>query len=229
MREEYGPLSLIGAVLGVIAASLLILVQTAFFMNIASPLIKEHCLKERPSGALTVHSRWTLRVPFYAAIDGEGCVRNSPLREGVAALGIWRLGTPEEQVEESITSRPGARGETGYLRRLLALRLEHDADGERLGAALARARTPVQASRIVERMIASSRRALAAIRGLDPPGELARPHELGIRSTEEAIEDLDDLRSALRRRDPEAAQAAQLALLETLERAERQFERIVGR
>jgi hypothetical protein len=72
-----------------------------------------------------VESRWTYVVfppIIFANLDPDGrCVRNSPLREGLSALGVWELPPPQEQVTEHIRdqvieNRLGPGGRTHSLR-----------------------------------------------------------------------------------------------------------------
>lgn len=71
-------------------------------------MVREHCLDLDASSRAEadVDSKWTyiLWPPLtFANLDPAGtCVRNSPLREALGALGIWELESPEEQVREHI-------------------------------------------------------------------------------------------------------------------------------
>jgi hypothetical protein len=78
-------------------------------------VVHEHCLDTNASksvGAVRVDSQWTYIVwppLFFDAVDPPGrCVRNTPLREGLDAVGVWKLPAPEEQVRRHIVSQlPG--------------------------------------------------------------------------------------------------------------------------
>lgn len=94
-----------GLVLGV----LFVLAQAVFWGGTSIGVVREHCADvdrslaaERP----VVESKWTYVVfppLIFANLDPAGtCVRNSPLREALAELGVWELPSPEEQVDRHI-------------------------------------------------------------------------------------------------------------------------------
>lgn len=95
------------AVVGLIAGLLFISAQFVFWAGTSLGVVREHCVVD--SGAPRVESKWTyiLFPPlFFANQDPPGtCVRNSPLREGLAAAGIWELPSPERQVADHIVSQ----------------------------------------------------------------------------------------------------------------------------
>lgn len=102
---------------------LVIAFQVAVFVvliGVNTGVVREICLDERASmaaGRVEVDSGWTLILwpPFvFANIDPAGrCVRNSPLREGLSAVGVWKLPSPQEQVRQHIESQLGQAGQAG--------------------------------------------------------------------------------------------------------------------
>jgi hypothetical protein len=108
-RENGGVLAGIGSALTGIA---ILLAQFAMFVVIAGTSIgavREHCLDVGESEALQrveVDTGWTYMLwpPLvFASLDPAGrCVRNSPLREGLAYIGLWELPSAEEQVREHV-------------------------------------------------------------------------------------------------------------------------------
>ncbi|MGH2963822.1 MAG: hypothetical protein ACRDMH_00355 [Solirubrobacterales bacterium] len=98
--------------LGSILLFLFLLVQIIFWGGTSLGVVHEHCLDSnasQASGQVVVDSHWTyiLWPPlFFAAADPAGrCVRNTPLREGLDAIGIWSLPSPEQQVHDHIESQ----------------------------------------------------------------------------------------------------------------------------
>jgi len=89
-----------------------ILAQVVLFFGTSFGVVHEYCFDEsasRATNSVQVESSWTyiLWPPlFLANTDPEGrCVRNSPLREGLGAVGIWMLPSPEQQVKDHLESQ----------------------------------------------------------------------------------------------------------------------------
>ncbi|HEY8083316.1 MAG TPA: hypothetical protein VIE64_07150 [Solirubrobacterales bacterium] len=104
------------AVLGTTLGFLFLFAQIIFWGGTSLGVVHEYCLDEQASRAtnsVQVESSWTyiLWPPFFFAnVDPAGrCVRNSPLREGLNAVGIWHLPSPEEQVSDHIEDQLGSR------------------------------------------------------------------------------------------------------------------------
>lgn len=102
MRELFGGL----------AAILLIGIQAVLLMGTSMGVVRESCLdisSSMSSRSVKVDSSWTYIVwpPLvFANLDPAGrCVRNSPLREGLSALDIWSLPSPEVQVRDHIENQ----------------------------------------------------------------------------------------------------------------------------
>ena len=97
------------SVIGGVLFALFIVSQVVFFGGTGLGVVREHCLAPGSSlkeGKIQVDSRWTyvLWPPLlFAPNDPNGnCIRNSPLREGLDAVGIWHLPAPEAQVREHL-------------------------------------------------------------------------------------------------------------------------------
>lgn len=94
----------LGAILGI--------AFTVLVLSASTGVVREYCLDTNAteaSGSVVVDKHWTYILwppgPF-ASIDPAGrCVRNSPLREALSAIGIWRLPSPSAQVRQHIASQ----------------------------------------------------------------------------------------------------------------------------
>jgi len=100
-----------GAAIG-IAGFLFILAQAIFWLGSSTGIVREYCLDvpaSRATNSVQVESSWTYvmwpPLIFSSADPGGRCVRNTPLHEGLSALGIWKLPTPEQQVREHIAEQ----------------------------------------------------------------------------------------------------------------------------
>lgn len=101
MPEARKGLAVIGGVLGFV----FLLSQFIFWGGTSTGIVREHCLDvpaSESANSVVVDSHWTLIVfpPLvFSGVDPNGrCVRNTPLREGLNAAGIWKLDSPAEQV-----------------------------------------------------------------------------------------------------------------------------------
>jgi hypothetical protein len=113
MREDRSALAVLGGIVGFI----FLLSQVVFWGGTSLGVVHEHCLDvgaSEASRSVEVDSKWTyiLWPPLtFGAIDPSGrCVRNTPLREGLSAVGIWDLPSPEEQVRDHIQDQLNERG-----------------------------------------------------------------------------------------------------------------------
>ncbi len=103
-----GRLSSIGAGLFAVLGLLFILAQFIFWGGTSLGVVRESCvdLERSTQSRLEIDTHWTyilLPPGPLANIDPAGtCVRNSPLREGLSAIGIWELASPEQQVREHV-------------------------------------------------------------------------------------------------------------------------------
>jgi hypothetical protein len=95
-------------VAGVLAGFVLLGAQAVVIGGTSLGVVREHCvdLDQLRQGNPEVDSHWTYilwpPLPFSAVDPAGGCVRNTPLREGLAEVGIWELDSPEEQVREHL-------------------------------------------------------------------------------------------------------------------------------
>ena len=97
----------IGGILGV----LFVLAQFVFWVGSATGFVYQICLE--PEGAPPEQARVVERVVYVffpplllSSIDPPGsCVRNTPLHQGLSALGVWELPPPREQVENHLRSQ----------------------------------------------------------------------------------------------------------------------------
>jgi len=92
-----------GAVVAVLTGIVSVIAVVAF-LGLVAPYDHQICIVEH-NGTRAIDDHWG----FYLsngipnpAPDGEGCIRNTPAREALSALGIWKLGSPEEQIIEHL-------------------------------------------------------------------------------------------------------------------------------
>ena len=105
--------SAIGGLLGLV----LVVAQFIFWVGSATGIVYEICLDPDRSapGRIEVEGHWTYIVfppLILSSIDPPGrCVRNTPLHQGLSAVGVWKLPSPEVQVERHLESQvaPSAR------------------------------------------------------------------------------------------------------------------------
>jgi len=76
------------------------------FIGLVFPVVHSYCLVDRSATHPRIESKWEFNwigggFPNPAP-DTEYCVRNTPTREALSALGIWKLGSPEHQVAANV-------------------------------------------------------------------------------------------------------------------------------
>ena len=100
---------------GVLLASAFMLAQLVFWLGSSTGIVYEICLDPERSkpGMVAVEGHWTyVFFPplLLSSIDPPGrCVRNTPLHQGLSALGIWTLPPPERHVVGHIGSQGSVR------------------------------------------------------------------------------------------------------------------------
>jgi len=99
-------------VLGGLLGLLIFLMSSVLIEGSTTGVVREHCLDlaaSRAAQSVRVDTHWTyiLWPPLLlASADPAGrCVRNPPVREGLAAIGLWSLPSPEEQVRQHVVSQ----------------------------------------------------------------------------------------------------------------------------
>lgn len=96
-RKVFGTIgeSLIAVVIFLVSA----IVALALLGSVA-PFVHKICIV-RHGGQAEISDTWgfylTNGLPNPAP-DSEGCIRNTPTREALSALGLWKLGNPTEQI-----------------------------------------------------------------------------------------------------------------------------------
>lgn len=101
--------------IGGLLALLFVLAQFVFWVGSATGFVWQICLE--PEGAPREQSRVVEGVVYVffpplllSSIDPPGsCVRNTPLHQGLSALGIWELPPPRVQVENHLRSQERSR------------------------------------------------------------------------------------------------------------------------
>jgi hypothetical protein len=104
----------IGAFGGVVA-TIFVLAQFIFWVGSATGFVWQICLE--PEGAAPARAEieqgvvYVLFPPLIlSSIDPPGsCVRNTPLHQGLSALGVWELPPPRVQVEAHLRSQERVR------------------------------------------------------------------------------------------------------------------------
>ena len=105
--------------IGVALATLFVLAQFVFWIGSATGFVWQICLE--PEGAPPEKARvvegvvYVLFPPLLlSSIDPPGsCVRNTPLHQGLSALGIWELPPPRVQVEDHLRSQQAFTSPSG--------------------------------------------------------------------------------------------------------------------
>lgn len=100
-RFETGAAGLVAVVGGIVA-----LIGFAVFLGAVVPVVNQHCVELADDrSSIRVDSGWT----FYLtegfpnpAPDRDACIRNTPTREALSALGIWKLESPEKQIASKL-------------------------------------------------------------------------------------------------------------------------------
>jgi hypothetical protein len=92
-------------VLGVVTVAGTI-IFSVLALGLVFPVVNTHCVEGTDVRDARVESGWQFNwigggFPNPAP-DTEGCVRNTPTREALSALGIWDLGSPENQVARNV-------------------------------------------------------------------------------------------------------------------------------
>jgi hypothetical protein len=102
--------------IGSVIAALLGLLLTFVFLSSSLGVVREYCLNAaatRATQTVVVDKHWTyiLWPPLvFAGNDPPGfCVRNTPARQALDAIGIWKLPSPEEQVREHVAAQLRSR------------------------------------------------------------------------------------------------------------------------
>jgi hypothetical protein len=95
-----------------VAGLLFVLAQVVFWIGSATGIVREYCLDvpaSRATNSVQVESSWTYVMwppLIFSSADPPGrCVRNTPLHEGLSAIGIWKLPSPEQQVREHVAEQ----------------------------------------------------------------------------------------------------------------------------
>ncbi len=98
-------------VIGGILGFLFLLAQIIFWAGSSTGIVYQICLEPEtaPAARAEVVEEWVF-VFFppliFSSIDPPGsCVRNTPLHQGLSALGVWQLPPPRVQVESHLESQ----------------------------------------------------------------------------------------------------------------------------
>ena len=90
----------------IIPVAVVTVVLVAAALGLVFPVVHSHCLVKPQLPSPEVKSSWGFNwfgggFPNPAP-DGEGCIRNTPTREALSAIGIWPLGSPEHQIAKNL-------------------------------------------------------------------------------------------------------------------------------
>jgi hypothetical protein len=98
--------------LGAIIGGLLGLVVSVAVFSTSLGVVREYCLNipaSQAAHAVVVDKHWTYILWPPLVLSGDDppgrCVRNTPLRQALDALGIWKLPSPEEQVRRHVVEQ----------------------------------------------------------------------------------------------------------------------------
>lgn len=102
----------VAGILGGLIGGLVSLAFMALVLSTSSGAVREYCLDvpaSQAAQAVVVDKHWAyvLWPPLiFASQDPPGlCVRNSPIRQALDAVGIWKLPSPEEQVRRHVAAQ----------------------------------------------------------------------------------------------------------------------------
>ena len=98
------------------ALAIPVFIITAIFavaaFGLVFPVVNTHCLVDSNINHPRIESGWKFNwigggFPNPApdgveGPEGDACVRNTPTREALSALGIWKLGSPEHQIATNV-------------------------------------------------------------------------------------------------------------------------------
>ena len=95
---------LLGAIVG--------LAMTVVFLSSSLGVVREYCLNvpaSQAAQAVVVDKHWTYILWPPLVLSGNDppgrCVRNTPIRQALDAIGVWKLPTPEEQVRRHVVAQ----------------------------------------------------------------------------------------------------------------------------
>lgn len=91
------------------------LISLVMFFLVASTslgVVREYCLNTvatEAAGTVVVDKHWTYILWPPLVLSGNDppgrCVRNTPIRQALDAVGIWKLPSPEEQVRRHVVEQ----------------------------------------------------------------------------------------------------------------------------
>ena len=196
MRVAEGAFGVLVAIAG--------LLFTILVIGSVVPVVHEHCVPESgsdASGNLDVSSSWKFTLDFpLPASDDKACVRNTPTREALSAIGIWSLGSPAEQLGEATgQSLEGKLGEgtSEYFKAVFGLRQESDRIAEEGFKALNEAQSREEALSGWNQVLDDSRALAAKLAALTPPDSLAELHQSLLDANQSGIDAIQDLVGAI--------------------------------
>lgn len=81
------------------------LIAVIVFLGLVAPYVHSICVTGTARHP-RIDDHWGLYLSGALpnpAPDSEGCIRNTPTREALSAIGIWDLGTPESQLASHLS------------------------------------------------------------------------------------------------------------------------------
>ena len=208
MGEDQSTEARVGrAVIGAASALWLVvsLVVGALFVGLLIPVTRDHCAVTN-DGDLNVHSNWSVKWDLFAFNDGAGgprgdeyCIRNTVTREVLASIGIWPLGSPDEQIEAAVVDyAAGGRddGTAEYIQAAFDLRSNTD-EASAASSDLQNADNPEEARAALVSLRDLSQEANDVLDGLDPPPSLQDFHTHSTELNAEFIDASDAMIDAI--------------------------------
>jgi hypothetical protein len=205
-RVKDGALDTVGWIVG---AGFVLLFALAIGFNF--PVVRQHCLEGGGFRAdVQIDSTWKVVLDTVPQDDVELCVRNSPSRELLNAVGIWDLPDPETQVKDALATSVGDVTEGGeeYLRLLIELREESDAAGAVFAEDIRAASSPQKLRAAMVGAETSASDVIAELEATTPPPEFADLHDTALEINEKTAEASRNVIAAIDSGDGDAVAAA---------------------
>jgi hypothetical protein len=98
------PLKVAGGAVVAVLTGVVSVIAVVAFLGLVAPYVHKICIVEH-NGRPSIDAHWGFYLSSglpNPAPDSEGCIRNTPTREALSALGIWKLGSPEEQIVDHL-------------------------------------------------------------------------------------------------------------------------------
>lgn len=192
------------------------LAVTVLIVAASLPVAREHCTAGGGAELSTVESGWRFGIPPWLFDDkpvddnASYCVRTSLSRELLSAVGVWPLGDPEDQVNDSLVqSASEAAPKAGdYVSEMLRLRKKSEEDGLAFREQLQQAQSPAEAASAFREISASQNSVADTLRALNPPPQMEEYNQAAISLNQRSADAAADVADTIENRTTPEVQAA---------------------